>query len=194
MPKLIEKLKHPEHLRQQLGGLLMIALAVFSRQVPLDVLWTGGALCVAGIMGRVYCSGFLVKNDRLTTTGFYGWVRNPIYVFNYVMGAGLALMSGLWAVGFGALALLFVFAYLPGMRTEAANLQRRYGEAYDEFARAVPLFIPRLTCAPGYGGGSWSWRAYLDNREQYVTAGSMLIVAWIALKWQPGCMWVCPIF
>lgn len=157
----------------------MIALAALAVPVSPDVLWSGAALSLAGIVGRIYCSGFLVKNDQLTTTGLYGWVRNPIYVFNYVLGVGLTLMSGRWTIGFISLTVLFVFAYLPGMRTEAENLRRRYGDAYDAFARAVPLFVPRLICAPGYGGGSWSGRAYTANREQYVTIGLLMIVGWI---------------
>lgn len=133
----------------------------------------GAAIFVAGLIGRVWASGFLVKNDLLTTAGPYGRVRNPIYVSNLLLGAGLVLMNGYyWPVIL--LILLYLACYLPGMRVEEENLRRRYGPAFDAYANTVPLICPRLKVVGGYGGDSWKLRAYLENKESYVTIGLLI--------------------
>lgn len=133
----------------------------------------GITACALGFCGRIWASGYLVKNDALTTTGPYGYVRNPIYVFNLLLGLGLVLISGLyWAVVL--LAALYWVCYSPGMRIEEENLRRRYGSAFDAYALAVPLIAPRLSPVSGYGGDVWRMSAYLKNKEIFVTAGILI--------------------
>ena len=186
MPSLFEKLKSPHHLRQQLGGMFFLFLMVFSKSgmLPAERSWIlpiGLLFYAVGLLGRIWASGFLVKNDRLTTTGPYGRVRNPIYVSNLLLGAGLILLSGhYWA----CVLLIFLYAvcYVPGMRVEEENLRARYGQAFESYAHAVPLIIPRATTAAGYGGDAWSAAAYLENREAPVTIGLMVGAAVVLFR------------
>ncbi|MBI4179580.1 isoprenylcysteine carboxylmethyltransferase family protein [bacterium] len=179
-------LKAPHHYRQQIGGALFFGLVLFSKSAseapgPEWIFHSGLALFLAGLLGRVWSSGYLVKNDQLTTTGPYGLVRNPIYVSNMLLAAGLVLLSGLfWAI---VLVLaLYVVCYVPGMRAEEENLRRRFGAAFDQYAAAVPLIVPALRTAAGYGGDRWRVGAYLENKEWAVTAG---LVAGLALiQWR----------
>lgn len=179
MPSLIDKITQPHHLRQQYGGIFFVLLIVFSR--PDGAAVAGTALFTIGMLIRIYASGFLVKNDRLTTTGPYGFVRNPIYVANLLIGAGLILLSGLyWA--FAILAALYFVCYVPGMRVEEENLRRRYGSALDDYAAKVPLIFPRIRPTEGFGGGRWHWPAYVENKELYVTAG--LLIGLASIFWR----------
>lgn len=181
----LKKLKAPHHLRQQLGGVFFLALIVFPRRgtTPWELRWVmpaGTLLFLLGMIGRVWASGYLIKNDALTTSGPYGYVRNPIYVSNMILGLGLVLLSGhFWTLV--VLAALYAICYVPGMRVEDENLRQRYGAALDAYANAVPLIVPRVRCASGFGGGNWTLAAYLQNRETYVTAG--LILGLIAVLW-----------
>ncbi len=179
----LKKLKAPHHLRQQLGGLLFLGLILFGKPSLTEaerqwILPLGAFVFALGAAGRVVASGYLVKNDFLTTTGPYGHVRNPIYVSNLFLGAGLVLLNGYyWAMYF--LVLLYLVCYLPGMRVEEENLWRRYGAAFESYAKAVPLIWPRLKVVRGYGGDSWRWQAYMENKESYVTLG--LLIGYVAL-------------
>jgi len=165
--------------------MFFLCLIVFSRRgaSAAEMLWTfspGAALYALGLAGRVWSSGFLVKNDALTTTGPYGYVRNPIYVSNLLLGASLILMSGLYWTAL-LLVLLYAACYVPGMRVEEENLRRRFGDAFDRYARSVPLIAPRARSGAGYGGGRWAAAAYRENREVWVTAGlliGMAVVIW----------------
>lgn len=185
MSRVFDKIKSPQHLRQQLGGLVFLFLIFYTAPVGIsfDGAWIfllGSLIYLAGIAGRIWASGFLVKNDSLTTTGPYGRVRNPIYVSNLLMGAGLVILSvDYWT--FLILILLYVFCYAPGMRTEEENLRRRFGESFESYARSVPLIVPRLRTVSGYGGDAWSLGAYRANRETFVTLGLLIgygIVIW----------------
>jgi protein-S-isoprenylcysteine O-methyltransferase Ste14 len=82
--------------------------------------------------------------QRLVAVGPYRYVRNPMIsgVFTVLAGEALALGSeslAIWAGAFLAVNhLYFVLSEEPG-------LERRFGEAYREYRRAVPRWIPRRT-------------------------------------------------
>ena len=81
---------------------------------------------------------------RLVVTGFYRYVRNPMYVavLSLIFGQGLLFGSvrlleyglAIWAAFF-----LFVLAY------EEPALRSSFGADYKEFCSNVPRWIPRLT-------------------------------------------------
>ncbi len=142
---------------------------------------SGLALFVLGFFGRVWASGFLVKNDALTTVGPYGYVRNPIYVSNMLLGLGIVFLNGrYWTLAI--LIAVYAVCYVPGMRVESENLRRRYGSAFDSYEAAVPLIVPRCRLAPGFGGGCWTIQAYIGNREIWVTIGLLIGLGVIVFK------------
>lgn len=83
----------------------------------------------------------------LVVQGLYRWVRNPMYV-----GIGLVLMGETLLFGSGSLLLytllvllachLFVILY------EEPTLRQRFGQAYEDYCRAVPRWIPRFKKQP----------------------------------------------
>ena len=81
--------------------------------------------------------------ERLVISGFYRYVRNPMYVavLALVMGQGL-LTARPWTLAYGAvlwgLFHAFVVAY------EEPTLQRSFGEDYGRFLANVPRWLPRL--------------------------------------------------
>lgn len=79
---------------------------------------------------------------RFVAVGPYRWVRNPIYVaaLLVVLGEAWLFLSLPLLVYAGTMAIschLFVIAY------EERTLRRRFGEAYVEYLRTVPRWIPR---------------------------------------------------
>ena len=75
--------------------------------------------------------------------GPYRYVRNPMITAILVILAGEAILLGsapiaIWAAVFFAInAIYFPLSEEPGLR-------RRFGDEYDEYARNVPRWIPRL--------------------------------------------------
>jgi protein-S-isoprenylcysteine O-methyltransferase Ste14 len=100
----------------------------------------GAALAVVGLAGIVVAryqlgKSFAIKAEahQLVTQGIYSKIRNPIYVFGVVLGAGFVLVLHrpiLW---------LFVLAMIVlqtlRARREAQVLEAAFGDAYREYRR-----------------------------------------------------------
>jgi protein-S-isoprenylcysteine O-methyltransferase Ste14 len=143
----------------------------------------GGGISLVGLALRAWSAGHIRKNAALATSGPYGYTRNPLYLGSFLLGVGFTVASGQpWlALLFAA---LFLGIYYPVMRVEAADLAKLFGEDYGDYARAVPLFIPRLT--PYRDGKTegvkFDASLYLRYREYQAALG--LLIAWglLALK------------
>jgi hypothetical protein len=104
----------------------------------------GVALSLMGVWIRGWAAGHIRKNQRLAVSGPYAYTRNPLYLGSFIMGLGLSVGGGYW--WFPVLfVILFLGIYLPVMRVEAGDLTDLFGEDFAEYARNVPLFIPRPT-------------------------------------------------
>ncbi|MDR2504440.1 MAG: isoprenylcysteine carboxylmethyltransferase family protein [Deltaproteobacteria bacterium] len=81
--------------------------------------------------------------QRLVVAGPYCHVRNPMLTSVFIIQAAEALMLNSWAIF--ALLVLFVAGnalYFP--LVEEKTLEKRFGEAYLEYKRNVPRWLPRL--------------------------------------------------
>jgi protein-S-isoprenylcysteine O-methyltransferase Ste14 len=116
------------------------------------------ALCVslalAGFALRGATVGFVPKDtsqrnrgrpqaEALNTTGLYSVVRHPLYLGNYLMWLGVALLPGAWWAPVIA-SLVFWLYYERIMFAEEEFLRRRFGEDYTAWAATTPAFVPRL--------------------------------------------------
>ena len=82
---------------------------------------------------------------RLVISGFYRYVRNPMYI-----GASLVVIgeTALWGSLTAGLQYLLVFASLLALFVvvyEEPALRSQFGAEYEEYCRSVPRFVPRLT-------------------------------------------------
>ena len=81
---------------------------------------------------------------NLVVTGFYRYVRKPIYVALVAVILGQAVLMGDWRlIVYGALLWLFFHAWVVVL--EEPELVSRLGTEYDEFRANVPRWIPRMT-------------------------------------------------
>jgi protein-S-isoprenylcysteine O-methyltransferase Ste14 len=111
-------------------------------------LWLTGTLLI------LYCSIDVIRRGRgtpahfdppktLLVTGPYRYVRNPIYLGSLLVQLGTILWFGsLLVIPYF---LLFIIAYqILIVFFEEPVLRRMFGAAYDEYAKDVPRWIPRL--------------------------------------------------
>jgi len=65
-------------------------------------------------------------------------------------------------------------------------LRFHHGPAFDEYAKAVPLFFPRLTAAQlGQGdAAAFSFSQYEKNREYRAAIGFLLLLALLVIDWR----------
>ncbi len=165
--------------RVPLGFVLAVAYLILA-QPSLALLLSGAALGFAGLLLRAWSAGHLAKNQRLATDGPYACTRNPLYLGSALMGLGAAVAGRSWIMGV-AFAAFFALVYWPVMEREAQFLQREFPNAFESYARQVPLFFPKLHRPPA-AGEKFQWRLYLKNREYEAAAGYVATMLFLALK------------
>jgi protein-S-isoprenylcysteine O-methyltransferase Ste14 len=87
-----------------------------------------------------------VGGTYLITNGPFAHVRNPLYVGNMTLYAGIGVMSMAlypWLL-IGACAWFYLQYYLIVTREEE-YLAAQFGEAFDVYRKKVRRFLPRLT-------------------------------------------------
>ncbi|MBI2263689.1 MAG: isoprenylcysteine carboxylmethyltransferase family protein [Armatimonadetes bacterium] len=99
----------------------------------------------------------------LVTAGPYGYVENPLYLGNFIMGFGFFLMScgvvSLWTRLLFLVLLLFFYSLIYGaiIPLEESYLLTQFGDGYHRYAQAVHRLLPRKTpYHPALGTFSWA--------------------------------------
>ena len=168
--------------RVPLGFLCGALFLIFARPRPL-MLAIGGVVALLGLALRAWAAGHIRKNAQLATSGPYAYTRNPLYLGSFLLGVGFTVASGQPLLGL-LFAALFLGIYLPVMRVEAATLAELFGEDYAEYARSVPLFVPRLLPYRDEKTIDARFDASLYLRYREYRAALGLLIAWglLALK------------
>lgn len=83
------------------------------------------------------------STNRLVIAGPYRWVRNPMAIAGIAQGVAVGLLLSSWLVVVYALAgsLVWNYAIRP---FEEADLEQRFGAAFDRYRRAVRCWLPRV--------------------------------------------------
>ena len=136
-----------------------------------------------GFFIRVYTVGYSRPNtsgrntehqvaDVLNTTGIYSMVRNPLYVGNFFMWLGIAMLTGnFWFII--ALILFYFLYYERIIFTEEEFLKNKFGETYLNWAKETPVIVPKFSSfvKTGY---NFNWRKVL-RQEKNGFAALMII-------------------
>ena len=132
----------------------LILMVLFAR--PTAASMAGGFLIVllgeairfwgVSIAGSETRTTGAVGGTFLITNGPFAFVRNPLYLGNMLIYAGIGVMSlalfpGLFLISCG----WFALQYFLIVTREEEYLADRFGDAYGEYRRVVPRFIPRIT-------------------------------------------------
>jgi protein-S-isoprenylcysteine O-methyltransferase Ste14 len=96
----------------------------------------------------------VLPTRHLVVTGFYRYVRNPMYVALVLAVLGQSMIQGnLNLVIYGG--FVWLITHLFVVVYEEPTLRRTFGDEYNEFCANVPRWIPRLRPwkGPGKDGG-----------------------------------------
>jgi protein-S-isoprenylcysteine O-methyltransferase Ste14 len=159
-------------------GVLLIMMA----KPRLDFYALGLFLVVLGEGLRVWATGHLQKNQEVTTTGPYAYVKNPLYLGTFLIMVGFCLMANqllVLAVGMG----VFIFYYAPyKKRRESERLAQRFGQAWIDYEAHVPDYLPRWTPYEHRGKAQWSIQIFFNNSEHGTLLLVLLGIAIMSLK------------
>src|SRR6266436_5636852 len=170
--------------RVRLGYPLAIVVVYLSRPTPRAIL-LGALVGVVGLCLRAYAAGYLHKQEVLTVTGPYAYTRNPLYLGSAILAFGAGIATRSW-ISVCILIIYFTVFYSAVMRREAKELHLRHGASFEEYARTVPLFLPKLKAAKlaGDSTGSFSFSQYRKNHEWQAAAGFLLLLFALMVIWR----------
>ncbi len=150
MAYITERIKRLSRLRFAALYPMGLYLAFFT--VPDDHYAPAGmAIMMAGMAVRVWSNGYAIKLDRLTTSGPYAFVRNPLYLGTALIILGVIVLLGVFMLG----ALFFAVmaaVYTRTIRGEQRILTEKFGAAYQDYLVKVPAMWP-------------SWRSYKEGEK-----------------------------
>ena len=160
-----------------LAGLLLY----FARPTWFSYL-IGAGLVLFGETVRILAAGHLRKNEDLTTTGPYAYLKNPLYFGTFFIMVGFCLMArNLLVLGIGLAGFLFYYAPYK-KRREGGKLLERFGERWQDYDREVPDYFPRFTPYERRGKQRWSSTLFLKNDEQGTLLSVLVGLMLVALR------------
>jgi protein-S-isoprenylcysteine O-methyltransferase Ste14 len=120
----------------------------FSQNGIVDMLFEIFGLFLLSVcsLGRLWALMYISGNKKrlLITDGPYSMVRNPLYVFSLVGALGIGLASENMLV-LALIAVFYSFYYPFTIFAEEKKLIKKFGQAYLEYMKKTPRFLPKLS-------------------------------------------------
>ncbi|MGQ9646383.1 MAG: methyltransferase family protein [Thermodesulfobacteriota bacterium] len=159
-----------------LGAILLL---VFARPEPVGMV-VGMILIVMGEAIRIWAAGHLQKNESLTVTGPYAYVKNPLYIGTILITAGFCIFADNIYI-LAAATFAFCFHYIPyKKKVEGDRLKKIFGSQYIDYDEKVPEYIPRWTRYSDQKA-PWRFKTFIENSEEgillIIIAGILLILS-----------------
>lgn len=117
--------------------------------------WSAAICSFLGFLIRAYTIGTTPRGtsgrntagqvaESLNQTGIYSIVRHPLYLGNYLMWIGIVIYTknGWFII---VVSLLYWLYYERIMFAEERFLERKFGNAYLDWANRIPAFFPRFS-------------------------------------------------
>jgi protein-S-isoprenylcysteine O-methyltransferase Ste14 len=115
--------------------------------------------------------------QRLVTYGIFAWMRNPLYVGNFLIWLGFIVISGVfWFIPVAI--VLFAIEYTLIVRYEEGVLESIFGDEYLRYKERTSRWLPRPPGTDEEGEHHWgeAWRSEVSTFLQYI----VITVAFVA--------------
>ncbi len=171
----------------------LIAIVIWAKPLPMSLIG-GFVVTLLGQCMRVWAvshaggatrtTGHVGAGAELVTHGPFAYVRNPLYVGNFLVALGFCIMASVWMPW-----MLLIYSAFFGLQysliisLEEEHLRQRFGKTYDAYLTQVPRFIPRFTpFRPQNVSGMPLARALKIEKDTLLSTG--LISLAIFLRWK----------
>jgi protein-S-isoprenylcysteine O-methyltransferase Ste14 len=136
---------------------------------------------VAGLIVRLWSNGYAIKTVALTTSGPYSLVRNPLYLGTILITMGFMIMLNTAYAGL-IFVIILLAVYYRTIKSEEKALTARFGQAYLDYKRKVPMLMP--TVFRYKAGEKWpfSFKRIIENKEYKLFIWVINIVIIFRLK------------
>lgn len=114
--------------------------------------------------------------QRLVTYGIFAWMRNPLYVGNFLIWIGFIVISDvLWFMPVAV--LLFAIEYTLIVRYEEGVLESIFGAEYLAYKHRTARWFPRPPANDEDGEHHWgeAWRSEASTFLQYAVLAGLFV-------------------
>lgn len=122
--------------------------------------------------------------QRLVTYGIFSWVRNPLYVGNFLIWTGFVIGAGvLWFLPIAI--VLFAIEYSLIVRYEEGVLESIFGREFLAYKAVTPRWIPRPPSSRRSGPHDLgeAMRSEISTFAQYA---ALAVAFWIKARFLSG--------
>ncbi len=128
-----------------------------------------------GIIIRFLSAGYIEKSKELTTAGPYAFLRHPLYLGNFLIGLGFAIISHNLLI-FTYFLLGFPLFYYFAIKEEESELLKKFKEDFIEYKNKMPAFFPRLLPYPKRKKKKFDFKLLIRNGELIRIFGLLLLI------------------
>jgi protein-S-isoprenylcysteine O-methyltransferase Ste14 len=139
----------------------------------------GAGIAAVGLWLRALAAGHVRKSAEITTSGPYGYTRNPLYLGSLIIAVGFALAARNWLLAL-LFAIFFVAVYYPVIYWEEKYLRANFSE-FAAYSASVPRLFPKWR-SESTQPNPFSRELYLKHREYNALIGSVAMLAALAIK------------
>ncbi len=140
-----------------------LLIAIYGRTTEASIS-AGIGYVIAGLLIRLWSNGYAIKNDKLTTSGPYAFVRNPLYLGTFLIFIGFCVVLNMgWAGLVFIIALALV--YFRTINDEQGMLLAKFGESYKNYMAKIPAMIPSFNPYPQGEKWPFSLKRLIDSKE-----------------------------
>jgi protein-S-isoprenylcysteine O-methyltransferase Ste14 len=125
-------------LRLPLGIACLILIAT---QVKHAWFFPGLLVSILGEAFQIWCLSTIKTQKKLTITGPYMFMRNPMYIGRFFLVFGVLMMTAnIWIMT--AFAVFYYFYMVNRVKREEKVLAELFGKDYEDYCRDVNRYIP----------------------------------------------------
>jgi len=118
----------------------------------------------AGLITRLWANGYAIKTHKLTTSGPYSVVRNPLYLGTMLITVGFMIMLNTSYAGF-IFVVIMAAVYYRTIRFEERALTEKYGKVYTDYKKNVPMIVPTFFRYKSQEKWPFSFKRIIENKE-----------------------------
>ena len=147
----------------------------------------GLPVCILGEAVQMWATSHLHKDQKLTISGPYSHIRNPMYFGRFFVGLGLFIMTANPLL-VGIYLLAYVIYVYSRVGREEKRLRDIFGEPYINYCSEINRFFPKIKPYSRSENRKASWKQLCVNHEQIVATGIALalIIIYFRLLTIPG--------
>lgn len=135
----------------------------------------------AGLFLRVWANGYVIKLEKLTTSGPYAFVRHPLYLGTMLLTIGFVIMLKIYYIGI-VFFLIMVTVYCRTIKKEEDMLEQRFKDLYVNYKEKVPAIVPTIFSYRKGEKWPFSFKRLIKSQEYKLFIWMLIMVIAFHLK------------